>query len=41
MPEADGSASKDFHPDVPAKSEAFFLKGIGSFGNIRRPDMVF
>jgi putative autoinducer-2 (AI-2) aldolase len=27
MPEADGSASKDFRPDVPARSEAFFLKG--------------
>ncbi len=27
MPEADSAASKDFHPDVPAKSEAFFLKG--------------
>ncbi len=27
MPEADGSASKSFHPEVPARSEAFFLKG--------------
>ena len=27
MPEADSAASKDFHTDVPASSEAFFLKG--------------
>ena len=27
MPEADSAASKDFRTDVPARSEAFFLKG--------------
>ncbi|MGI9384591.1 MAG: 3-hydroxy-5-phosphonooxypentane-2,4-dione thiolase [Methyloligellaceae bacterium] len=27
MPEADESASKNFRPEVPAKSESFFLKG--------------
>jgi len=27
MPEADTAATKDFHTDVPARSEAFYLKG--------------
>lgn len=27
MPEADNSANKDYHTDVPARSEPFFLKG--------------
>jgi 3-hydroxy-5-phosphonooxypentane-2,4-dione thiolase len=31
MPEADSQAEKDFFPDIPASSDAFFLKGAGSY----------
>ncbi len=27
MPEADSTSAKDFHADVPASTEGFFLKG--------------
>jgi putative autoinducer-2 (AI-2) aldolase len=30
MPEADSDKTKDFHQDVPARNEAFFIKGAGS-----------
>src|SRR5216110_2161802 len=31
MPEADTQGEKDFHLDVPASTEAFFLKGSGAY----------
>ena len=31
MPEADSSETKQFHPEVPQRNEAFFLKGSGAY----------
>ena len=31
MPEADDSEIKQFHPEVPARNRAFFLKGAGAY----------
>ena len=31
MPEADTQGEKDFHLDVPAATDAFFLKGSGAY----------
>jgi putative autoinducer-2 (AI-2) aldolase len=31
MPEADHSDNKDFHADIPARDQGFFLKGCGSY----------
>jgi len=31
MPEADAVDTKQFHPDVPARNAAFFLKGAGAY----------
>jgi len=31
MPEADSSETKQFHPEVPQRHEAFFLKGSGAY----------
>src|SRR3989304_433776 len=31
MPEVDSSEVKQFHPDVPARNRAFFLKGAGAY----------
>ena len=33
MPDVDGASdTKDFHLEVPARNEAFFLKGSGALG---------
>ncbi len=31
MPEADSSETKQFHPEIPQRTEAFFLKGSGAY----------
>src|ERR671924_1813203 len=31
MPEADSQAEKSFFPEIPAVTDAFFLKGAGSY----------
>ena len=31
MPEADATAFKQFHPEIPQRNEAFFLKGAGAY----------